>query len=174
MAAGAQLVDERVGEDLGSPAREGHLGPADGDPHGLRARLRRAELRHLRLQPVDLLLQVVDEPQRGRVEGALVVGERLDVPAHHLAQHGLDRSADAAADARPQPQRPVGGDGPQALGLVPRSAAVTGVATTAGIGTAAPYLSRSDAKSAATSTCSTGAPSAREPFSSASVGIGAV
>ncbi len=33
VAARAQLVDERVREDLGAAARERHLRPADGDPH---------------------------------------------------------------------------------------------------------------------------------------------
>ena len=61
----------------------------------------------------DARLEVVDQPQRGRVEGALVVRERLDVPAHQLAQHRLrrrrrarrGRPGGAAGCGRPTPAR---------------------------------------------------------------------
>src|SRR5262249_59571411 len=42
VAACAQLVDERVREDLGAATCEGHLRPADGDAHQLPLRARAA------------------------------------------------------------------------------------------------------------------------------------
>jgi hypothetical protein len=88
----------------------------------------------------DPLLEVVDEPERRRIERALVIGERLDVPAHRLPEHGLGGGAEAPAEARPQSQRPVGGDGPQALGLGPRGPTVVRLARRAGVGAGTPDL----------------------------------
>ena len=56
VAARAQLVDEPVGEDLGPAAGERHLGPQDGDSHGCLG----AKRLELGLEPVDLLLEIVD------------------------------------------------------------------------------------------------------------------
>ena len=115
MPARAQLGDERVREDLGPAAHERHLRRAHGDPH--------RALLQLGLELRDPRLEVVDQPQRGRVEGALVVGERLDVPAHQLAQHRLRGRAETAADAGAEAQRAVGRDRPEPLGLGARGAA---------------------------------------------------
>src|SRR5262245_35940129 len=94
------------------------LAPLEASSEALASRARLAAHRlELGLQPVDLLLEVVDEPKRRRVERPLVVRQRLDIPAHELAEDGLDRRADAAADARPEPQRAVRRDGPQTLRL---------------------------------------------------------
>src|SRR6478736_5060741 len=82
------------------------------------------QCRELRLQPVDLLLQVVDEPERGGIERALVVREWLDVPPHQLAQHRFDGSAEPAAHAWAETQRAVGRDRPETLRLVTRGAPV--------------------------------------------------
>src|SRR4029078_8583505 len=71
------------------------------------ARVRGAMPRELRLQCSDPRLAAVDQTQRSGIEGALVVRERLDVPAHQLAQDGLDRRPEPTPEPRAQPQRAV-------------------------------------------------------------------
>ena len=137
--ARAQLVDERVGEDLRAAARERHLRPADGDPHRCRA-LRARSASSCARSASTCSCEVVDQPQRDRVERALVVGDRLDVPAHQLAQHRLDGRAEPAADTGPQPQRAVGRDRPEPLGLVAERAPVGRRRATARIGARAAHL----------------------------------
>ena len=105
----AQLVDELVREDLGAPANEGHLRSADRNPH--------RRLLQLGLELRDALLEVVDQPQRRRVEGALVVRDRLHVPPHQLAQHCLRGRAEPTANSRAEPERTVGRHRPEPLGL---------------------------------------------------------
>ena len=120
VASCAQLVDESVGEDLGPTSGERHLGPQDGDVHGSLG----AKRLDLGLEAIDLLLKIVDQAQRRGVEGALVVRERLHVPAHELSENSLDRSPEPAAHARSQAQRAVGGNRPEPLGLCARGTAL--------------------------------------------------
>ena len=93
--------------------------------------LRVAKHRHLCLEPVDLLLQVVDQAKRSSVERALVVRKRLDVPTHRLPQNRLDGRSDPAAHARTQSQRPVCRNGPEALRLGACGAPIVRVAVSA-------------------------------------------
>ena len=64
--------------------------------------------------------QRIGKAQHRCVETALVRRERLDVPAHCLAQNALrrtqDETAGAAPGARSGHERPFGTDGPQLLG----------------------------------------------------------
>ena len=85
-----------------SPATRAAAGRAAEELERVTLRQPRAQLG---LELAQAAPPVVDQPQRGRVERALVVGERLDVPAHQLPQHRLDRRADAAAEARAQAER---------------------------------------------------------------------
>src|SRR5688572_30188474 len=102
--------------------------------------LRGAELRQLALELRDALLQVVDQAERGGVEGPLVVGERLDVPAHHLLEDGLDGRAEPTPDAGPEAERAVGRHRPEALGLGARRAAVVRLPGRPGVGPGATDL----------------------------------
>ena len=92
--------------------------------------MRLARRLELGLETIDLLLEVVDQPERRGVERALVVGERLDVPAHELAENGLDGCPEAAADSGTEAQRAICGDRPQPLGLGARDAPLVLVAAT--------------------------------------------
>ena len=91
------------------------------------ARARRLELG---LETIDLLLEVVDQAQRRGVERALVVGERLHVPAHELAENGLDGRSEPTADSGTEPERAIGGHRPEPLGLGARDAPLVLVAGT--------------------------------------------
>ena len=99
VAARTQLVDEGVAEDLRAAPRERHLGLTTAI-RIVALVLRVAKHDHLCLEPVDLLLQVVDEAKRSGVERALVIRERLDVPTHRLPENRLDRRSDPATHAR--------------------------------------------------------------------------
>ena len=83
----------------------------------------RAERLELGLLPVCPLPNGVEELERGGVEPALVDRERLDVPAHRLAQDALERREREPAQAPVRPgsaqKRPLGADGPELLGLTP-------------------------------------------------------
>ena len=120
------------------------------------------------------LLEIVDQPQRGGLERALVVGERLDVPPHQPAQYGLDRRAETTAHAGPQPQRAVGRDGPS------RSASSRAASRSPGPAAPAPgsaperrISSLSEAKSDSTSTGSVAEIPADSAFSGSPSGTGA-
>ena len=120
---------------------------------GRRFSLLRARRLELGLEAIDLLLEVVDQPQRSSVERPLVVGQRLDVPAHELAQHGLDGRPDASADTRAKPERAIRGDGPEALGLGARNPPlVLAAAPAPGSAPERRTSSRSARKSSSTST----------------------
>ena len=67
--------------------------------------------------PVGRLVEVVDELEHRVVEGALLRRQRLDVPAEQRPQQPLDRIRDRALEARAPLQRPLGRNGPHALGL---------------------------------------------------------
>jgi hypothetical protein len=132
----SELVDEPVREDLRAAASERHLRAANRDPHCFE----RVVL-ELGLKAIHLFLEVVDQPERSRVERALVVCERLDVPAHELAQDRLDRRPDATAHAWPEPKRAISRHRPQALGLGPSDAPVVLAADPgARIGSRSPHL----------------------------------
>jgi len=95
----------------------------------------------LGLEAVDLLLEIVDEAEGGGVEGALVVRERLDVPAHQLSQDGLDRTPESPSHAGSKSQGAVGRDRPEALRLRPSGPAVALVSgRSSRVGAAAPDL----------------------------------
>ena len=113
-----QLEREPLREQLRPAALERDLRRADRNSHcaGLQLGL---ELR-------DPRVEVVDEAEDRRVEGALVVGERLDVPAHQLAEDGLDRRPGAAAHPGSKAQVAVGRDGPEPLRLVPERVPLRG------------------------------------------------
>ena len=80
-----------------------------------------AALLERHLAGVDALGETVGEPQHRRVEPALVSRERLDVPAHELAQSALGRRQEQAAQPapgpRPREEGPLGADSPERLGL---------------------------------------------------------
>ena len=65
---------------------------------------------------VELLEERVDQLQRRVVEAPLLLGERLDVPAHRLAEHFLQE-----LDGRAPVGRAFRGDGPELLGRGPRA-----------------------------------------------------
>ena len=119
MPARAQLGDELVGEDLRAAPCERHLRSEHRDAHGgVSASPPRGEAP---ARPRAPRRAARGRPRAGAalVERPLVVGERLDVPAHQLAQHRLDGRAEPPADAGPQTQGPVRRDGPQPLRLRP-------------------------------------------------------
>ena len=76
-----------------------------------------------RLRRVPALRDRVDETKDSRVEAPLVGGERLDVPAHELAQRRLDgrqrEPAQPPPRSRPRKERPFGAHRPERLGLAP-------------------------------------------------------
>ena len=119
---------------------------------GARAEVRQPWRSAALLELAHALLEVVDQPQRGRVERALVVGDGLDVPAHQLAQHRLDGRADAAAEARAQAQRTVSGDRPEPLGLGASRVAIVARAQAPGAAPDRRTSSFSCSRRAATST----------------------
>jgi hypothetical protein len=69
---------------------------------------------------VEALGEIVDQLQRRVVEAPLLGGERLDVPPHEPPEDLLDRIGDEALRAGAPLDRPLGGDGPEALGRRPR------------------------------------------------------
>ena len=103
-------------------------------------------------QRIHLPLQVVDQAQRNRVERALVVGNRLDIPAHELAQDALDRRPEPTPDTRPQTQRAIGRDRPEPFGLVAERPPVGRPEPPPGSAPDRRTSSRSRSSSAATST----------------------
>ena len=68
--------------------------------------------------PVELLEERVDQLEGGVVEAPLLLRERLDVPAHRLAEHALQE-----LDGRAAVRRALGGHGPELLGGGPRAGA---------------------------------------------------
>ena len=135
----AQLLDQRVGEDLGAAVGEGHLRPAHGNAHrGYPFSLRNAASSACNLSTCSW--------RSSTSRSAAALNERWSYASgstYHrisLAQHRLDGSADAAANAGPEAQRAVCRDGPEPLGLVTRGAAVGGVSAARGIGPGEAHL----------------------------------
>ena len=152
---------------ISTPPRANGTWAQDRDAHGAPYRFSAgAEKRETASRPATRCSKIVHEAERSSVEGALVVGERLDVPAHQLAEHRFDGCAESPAETRAQPERAVGGDGPETLGLGARGVAIVRPSACAGIGPQRRISSRSEAKSASTSTSSTDG----KPLSRASSG----
>ena len=170
MAACPQLRDELVREDLGAAPGERHLRAQNRDAHVVSlALLRLAEER-------ELGLEAATRCSRSSTSlSAAALNDRWSYASGSTYQRiGFRRTAFAgvptAAEARSQPQRPVGRHGPEALGLGARGAPIVRFARGSGIGARAPDLLVRAAKSASTSTSSVDG----KPLSVASSGTGAV
>ena len=166
----AQLVDELVGEDLGAAARERHLGAQDRDAHARLALLRGAEKR-------ELGLSAATRASRSSIRRrAAALNDRWSYASGSTYQRisflrtALTGVPIPAADAGTQAQRPVGRDGPEALGLRARSQPVVRPAGRARVGLDRRISSWSAANSASTSTSSADG----NPLSAASSGTGEV
>ncbi len=138
VSAVAQLAHERLRQDLRAAPLERNLRRADCDPHPVRvgAVLRARPL----LERLDARGELVDQVQHVQVEGALLCCERLDVPAHQLAQRALQRREDERLDTAAPVRADARTDAPRSPprfarpGLSPRAASP--VASTPGLAVA--------------------------------------
>ena len=129
--AASKLVGKRLREDLCPAPLERNLRRADRDSHllgsappGVR-RSSSASMRRSRrvTSASDPFRELVDERQNRQVERPLLGRDRLDVPAHELAEHALHRSDQEAPRTDAGPARllewTLGGHCPGSLGPRP-------------------------------------------------------